>query len=170
MMRLAAVILVVALGALPLAVWPAVPVTWLAVPALLVGGVGAIALSVPLVTVGAALALVAYALALVIARPPVDPFAAMAVGATLVLLLALVHFAGNAHGAFVDRSVITSELRRWLWIVGAGVVAALVLTVMAAALAPMFAGTALPVVIVVAALGALLTGAGMIALLTRESS
>jgi hypothetical protein len=170
MMRLAAVILVVALGALPLALWPSVPVTWLAVPALVVGGAGAIALSVPLVTVGAALALVAYALALVIARPPVDPFAAMAVGATLVLLLALVHFAGSAQGAFVARSVIPSQLRRWLQVAGAGVLAALALTVVAVGLAPTVASAALPVVVLIAAIGALLAGAGVIALLTHEDS
>ncbi len=167
-MRLAAVILVVALGALPVALWPSVPVTWLAVPALVVGGAGAIALSVPLVTVGAVLALIAYTLALVIARPAVDPFAAMAVGATLVLLLALVHFAGSAHGAFIGRSVLTSQLRHWLLIAGAGVLSALVLTVVATGLAPVLAGAALPMVVVIAGLGALLTAAGIIALLMRE--
>lgn len=169
-MRTAAVILVVALGTLPLAVWPSVPVTWLAVPALVVGGAGAIVLSVPLVTVGATLALIAYALALVIAKPVIDPFAAMAFGATLVLLLTLVHFAGSAQGALVGRAVIMSQLRRSLVITGIGVLAALGLTVAAAGLAPLFAGAALPVVVVIAALGALLTGAGVIALLTREGS
>ena len=53
-----------------------------------------IAWSVPLVTAGP-LALIAYALALLVAGPAADPLIAVALGATLVLLLALVHFAGR---------------------------------------------------------------------------
>jgi hypothetical protein len=170
MMRLAAGMLVVGLGVVPLAMWPAVPVTWLVVLALLVGGVGVVALSVPLVTVSASLALIAYTLALTITRMPIDPFTAIAVGAMIVLLLALVHFASGADGAIIGRSVITSQLRRWLLIVGAGAMAALALTVVAVGLAPVLAGGVLPVAIVIAALGALAAAAGVIALLTREAS
>ena len=170
MMRLAAGMLIVGLGIVPLAMWPAVPVTWLVVLALLVGGVGVVALSVPLVTVSASLALIAYTLALTIARMPIDPFTAIAVGATIVLLLALVHFASGAEGATIGRSVITSQLRRWLLIVGAGAMAAVALTVVAVGLAPVLAGGVLPVTIVIAALGALVAAAGVIALLTREAS
>jgi hypothetical protein len=170
MMRLAAGMLIVGLGVVPLAMWPGVPVTWLVVLALLVGGVGVVALSVPLVTVSASLALIAYTLALTITRMPVDPFTAIVVGVTMVLLLALVHFASGAEGATIGRAVITSQLRRWLLIVGAGAMAALALTVVAVGLAPIVTGGVLPVAIVIAALGALVAAAGVIALLTREAS
>lgn len=169
MMRLAAAILVAVLVALPLTVLASAPVTWLVVPALVVGGAGVVALSVPLVTAGASLALIAYALALVIVRAPFDPVAAIAFGATLVLLLALVHFAGRVHGAAIGPSVITSQIRHWLVIVAAGVVAAVVLTAAAAALGFTLRGAALPVVVVVAALGALVTVAGVIALVTTHA-
>jgi hypothetical protein len=170
MMRLAAGMLIVGLGVVPLAMWPGVPVTWLVVLALLVGGVGVVALSVPLVTVSASLALIAYTLALTITRMPVDPFTAIVVGVTMVLLLALVHFASGAEGATIGPAVITSQLRRWLLIIGAGAMAALALTVVAVGLAPIVTGGVLPVAIVIAALGALVAAAGVIALLTREAS
>jgi len=169
MMRLAAAILVAVLAALPLTVLPSPPVTWLAVSALVVGGAGVVALSVPLVTAGASLALIAYALALVIVRAPFDPVAAIAFGATLVLLLALVHFAGRAHGAAIGPSVIASQIRHWLMVVAVGVVAAVVLTMGGAALAVTLQGAAFPVVVVVAALGAVVTVAGVIALVTTRA-
>ena len=99
MMRLAAVALVGILVAFPLAVLPAAPVTWLAAAALVIGSAGALILAVPLVTAAASLALVAYALALAIVRPAPDPVGAITLGAALVLLLALVHFAGRVDGA-----------------------------------------------------------------------
>jgi hypothetical protein len=171
MMRLAAAVLLAVVVALPLAVLPARPVTWLVVPALSVGGAGVVALSVPLVTAGGSLALIAYALALVSARPAADPAVAIAFGATLVLLLALVHFAGRVQGAVIGPGVIASQIRHWLVIVTGGVVAAIVLTEAATALGAMLQGVALPVVVVIAALGALGTVAGAIALLTtREDS
>jgi hypothetical protein len=168
MMRLAAAVLVAVLVALPLAVLPSPPVTWLAGSGFVVGGVGAVALSVPLATAGASLALIAYALALVIVRPPLDPFAATAFGATLVLLLSLVHFAGRVQGAAIGPSVIASQIRRWLGIVLVGVVAAVGLTAAAAALGPMLQGAALPLVVAAAALGALVTVAGALALVTSN--
>ena len=103
-------------------------------PALGVGGTGVLALSVPMVTAGASLALIAYALALVIARPPVDLVAAIAFGAALVLLLALVHFAARVRGAALGPEVIATQVRHWLMIVAVGVVAAIGLTAAAAAL------------------------------------
>ncbi len=170
MMRLAAAMLVAALIAFPLSVSPAPPFIWLAAAALVVGGAGVMALSVPLVTAGASLALIVYTLALVIARAAVDPVAGTAFGATVVLLLALVHFAGRVRGAAVAGPVVAAQIRQWLAIVAAGVVAALVLTAAAAALGGALRGAALPVVVLAAALGALLTAAGVIALVTTRSA
>jgi hypothetical protein len=166
MMRLASAILLGILVAPSLAVLPAPPVTWLAVLALVGGGAGVVALSVPLATAGAALALIAYGLALVIVRPAADPLAAIGVGATLVLLLALVHFAGRVKGAALGPSVVASQMRRWLVIVAVGVVVAVVLTAGGAMLGPALRGAALPVVTAAAALGALLTVAGAMTLAT----
>jgi hypothetical protein len=168
MLRLAAGVLVAVLVAIPLAVRPAAPVTWLAILALGVGGAGVIVLSVPIVTTGASLALIAYAAALVIAGPAVDPVAAIAVGATLVLLLALVHFAGRAHGAALGPAVVAAQVRHWLVIVGLGVAAAAGLTAGGVVLGPTLRGTSLPVVVVAAALGAVMTTAGVIALVTAR--
>lgn len=168
MMRPAAAVLVAVVVAFPLAVLPARPITWLAVGALVVGGAGVVVLSVPLVTVGASLALIAYTLALVITGPAVDPVAAIALGATLVLLLTLVHFAGRVHGAAIGSSVIASQIRQWLMIVAVGVVVAVGLALGGVALGVTLQGAALPVVVVVAALGAVLSVAGVIALVTPQ--
>lgn len=168
MMRLAAAALVAVLVAFPVAARPAAPITWLAVVALAVGGVGVSVLSVTLVTVGGALALITYALALVLAQPAIDPIAAMVFGATLVLLLALVHFAAHVRGAIRGRAVVAGQIRRWLAVVAAGVVTAAGLTAGSALLGPVLGGATLPMVVVTAALGALLTAAGVIALTTRE--
>ncbi len=170
MLRVAAAILVAVLAALPLSVVFAPPVTWLAVAALVVGGAGVAALSVPVVTAGASLALIAYTLALVIARSPVDPVAGIAFGAALVLLLALVAFAGKVRGATVAASVVASQIRQWLVTIAAGVAAALVLTAGGAVLGGALRGAALPVLVVVAALGTLLAAAGVIVLVTTRES
>jgi hypothetical protein len=159
---------VAVLAAFPLSVLSAPPVTWLAVAALGVGGAGVAALSVPVVTAGASLALIAYTLALVMARAAVDPIAAIALGATLVLLLALVHFAGHVHGAAVAVSVVASRIRQSLAIVAVGIAAALVLTAGGAALSGALRDAPLPVVVAAAALGALLAAAGVIALVTTR--
>jgi len=106
----------------------------------------------------------------VIARAAVDPVAGIALGATLVLLLALVHFAGRVHGAAVGGPVVAAQVRQWLVIVAAGVVAGLVLSAAAAALGGALRDAALPVVAVAAALGALLAVAGVIALVTTRSA
>jgi hypothetical protein len=170
MMRLAAVVLLAVLAALPLTVRPSSPpVTWLATAALLVGGVGVIAWSVPLVTAAGSLVLIAYALALVIAGPAADPLTATALGSTLVLLLALVHFGGRVRGAALGPSVIASQVRQWLAVVGWGVVAAVVLTQVAAPLGVALRSAPLPLVVLAAALGAVLTVAGVIALVAREA-
>ena len=167
MLRAAGLGLVAVLVAFPLAVLPSPPVSWLAGAAFAVAGAGVVARLVPLVTAGGSLALIAYALALVIARPEADPVAATAFGATLVLLLALVHFAGRAHGAAIGAGVLAAQLRQWLVVVTAGVVATVVLTAGASALGPALAGATLPVMVVAAALGVLLTVAGVIALVAR---
>jgi uncharacterized membrane protein YesL len=168
MMRLAGVILVAVLVAFPLAAWPGAPVAWLAAVTFVVGGGGVIVWSVSLVTIGAALALITYTLALLIARPAADPVAAIVFGATLVVLPTLVHFAGRSHGAALGPAVLASQVRQSLVVVLAGVVAAGVLTVGAAALGPVLGGATLPIVVVIAVLGAVLTVAGVVALTTRE--
>jgi len=154
MMRLAAAALVAVLVAFPVAARPAAPITWLAVVALAVGGVGVSVLSVTLVTIGGALALITYALALVLAQPAIDLVAATVFGATLVLLLALVHFAAHVRGAILGRAVVAGQIRRWLAVVAAGVVTASGLTAGGGALlGPVLGGATLPMVVVTAALG-----------------
>ncbi len=170
MMHLAAMVLVAVLVAIPLAVLPAAPVTWLAILAFGVGSAGVIVRSTPIVTAGASLALIAYAVALVTARAVVDPVAAIAFGSALVLLLALVHFAARVHGAAIGPAVIAVQIRQWLVIVALGVVAAVGLTAAATVLGATFRGASLPVVVVAAALGALMTTAGVIALVTARAA
>ncbi|HEX9822032.1 MAG TPA: hypothetical protein VGD07_20730 [Methylomirabilota bacterium] len=170
MLRAAALSLVAVLVAFPLAVLPSPPVSWLAGAALAVAGAGVVARLVPLVTAGGSLALIAYALALVIARPEAGPVAATAFGATLVLLLALVHFAGRVRGAAVGPSVIASQVRQWLAIVAAGFVAAGALTAGGAVLGPALGGTPLPVVVVAAGLGALIAVAGIVVLVSGRKN
>ena len=169
MMRLAALALLAVVVAFPVSVMPAAPVTWLAILAVAVGGLGIIVLVVSLVTAAGALTLIAYALALTLARPAVDPVTATGFGATLVLLLALVHFAARVHGAALGPAVVAVQIREWLAVVAAGVVAAAGLTAGAALLGPGLVGATLPVAVVVATLGALLVVAAVIALTTRES-
>jgi hypothetical protein len=166
MLRLTSAILVAVLVAFPVAVLPAAPVTWLAAVAFIVAAAGVALLSVPVVTAGASLTLIAHALALVVTRPPLDPVAATAFGATLVVLLALVHFASRVHGAAVGPAVIVGQIRQWLVIAGLGVGAAGALVVGGTVLGVVLGGTTLPVVIVAAALGALLAMAGLLALVT----
>jgi hypothetical protein len=168
MMRLAAAALVAVLVAFPVAARPVAPITWLAVVALAVGGVGVSVLSVTLVTIGGALALITYALALVLTQPAVDPVAATGFGATLVLLLALVHFAARVRGAALGHAVVAGQIRHWLAVVAAGAATAAGFTAGGALLGPVLGGATLPTVVVTAALGALLTAAGVIALTTRE--
>jgi hypothetical protein len=165
-LRLAAVVLLGALVALPLAVLPAPPVTWLVAPALLVAGTGVAALSTPLVTVGSALALVAHAVALVIVRPVPDPIAALGFGALCVALHGVVHLAGRVRGAVVGAGVLATQARQALAVVALGALAALALTAGAAAVRPTLASAGLPLVVAAGALGGLLAVAGVIALLT----
>jgi hypothetical protein len=165
MTRLAAAILLAVLAAFPLTVLSSPPVTWVVVAALISGGAGVAVLSVPLVTLGGSLVLVAHTLALAIIRPPADPVLAIALGATLVLLLALVHLAGHLGRAAIGPSVIAAQVRQWVVVVGAGAAVAAVLAVPATALAALLQGAVLPVVLGVAALGAVLTVVGVFALL-----
>ena len=170
MMRLAALGLLAVLAALPLAVRPSSPpVTWLATAVLVVGGVGVIAWSVPLVTAAGSLALIAYALALVIGDPTADPLAAIALGSTLALLLALVHFAGRVRGAALGPSVVAAQVRQWLTVVGLGAALAGGLIAAAVPVGVALRNATLPVVVIAAALGAVLTVAGVIALVAREA-
>jgi hypothetical protein len=170
MMPLAALVLEALLVAIPLAVLPAAPVTWLAILAFCVGGAGVIVRSRPIVTAGASLALIAYAVALVTAEAVVDPVAAVAFGSTLVLLLALVHLSARVHGAAIGAAVIAVQIRHWLVIVALGVVAAIGLTAAAVVLGATLRGASLPLVVVAAALGALMTTAGVIALVTARGA
>jgi hypothetical protein len=165
MMRLAAVVLLAVLAALPLSVRPSPPpVVWLAVGALVVGAAGVLVWSVSLVTAAGSLAVIAYALALAIVRPGVDLVAPLALGATLALLLALAHLAAHARGAALAPSVVAAQARRWLAVVGLGAGAAVALVAVAAPLGAALRSATLPVVVVASALGALVTVAAVIAL------
>jgi hypothetical protein len=167
MIRLASVALVLVIVAFPLMVLPAAPVTWLAGAALLVGIAGAVLPVVPLATAGGSLALIAYALALVIVRPAVDPVAAIAFGACLVLLLALAHFAARVDGAAVGASVLASRVREWALVVTTGVLAAGALTAAALWLAGAVRA-APPVVIAAAGVGVVLALVGLVSLVTAR--
>jgi hypothetical protein len=170
MLRLAAILVLVVLVALPLAAWPAAPVTWLAGAALVVGGAGVVALAVSLTTVAAVLALLAYTVALVTARPTAEPVTAMVLGAALVLLLALVHLGHRVRAAVVEPAVIARQARDWLIVVALGLVAAAAGAWGGAALRPMLAALALPMVVIVAALGAVLTMLGVSALVVTRGA
>jgi hypothetical protein len=163
-LRLAAIVLIGVLVAIPLAVLPAAPVTLLTPATLVVGGVGVLALSRVVVTVGASLAVITYALALGIARPPFDPLAAITFGGTLVLLLTLVPFARHVQGAAVDPPVIAAQVRQWLRVVALGAVAAAGLTAGGALVAPALGGATLPVAVAAVTFGAVLAAAGVIGL------
>ena len=170
MLHLAALVLVAVLVAIPLTVLPAAPVTWLAILAFGVGGAGVIVRSRPIVTAGASLALITYAVALVTAEAVVDPVAAVAFGSTLVLLLALVHLSARVHDAAIGPAVMAVQIRHWLVIVALGVVAAIGLTAAAVVLGATLGGASLPLVVVAAALGGLMTTAGVIALVTARAA
>ncbi|HEU5194467.1 MAG TPA: hypothetical protein VFW70_06980 [Methylomirabilota bacterium] len=165
MMRVVAAALVLITLASPLGVYPAPPVTWLLLVALLVGAAGVVLLSVALVTACAALALIAQAMALMIVRPPIDPLAAAILGVTLTLLPLVVHFTARAEGAFLGPGVLAAQIRTWLMAAGAGVAAAAALTAAASGLASAFLNAPLPLVVAAGALGAALTVAGAVALL-----
>jgi len=162
--RLAAAILVAILAAVPLAVRPGAPVTWIAGTALVIGVAGALGPFVPLVTASGVLALIAYALGVLIAGTPVDPLAAVGLGAILVLLLALVHFAERVAGAHVGPGVLASQLRQWLAVVATGVLVAVLLIAAATPVGSLLHHAALPLVVAAGALGALITVAGAMAL------
>ena len=163
-LRLAAVALMAILAGLPLSILPSLGA--LAALALVVGGAGAIAASVPLATAGGALALIEYALALVVAGPDRDPVTGTAIGVGLVLLLASIHFASLTRGAAVGYPVTRSQARHWLSIVALGTVGAAVFTLGGEALALALRGAAFPLVVAASTLGALMTVAGVIALVT----
>ena len=168
MMRPAAGALVLVAAAFPLGIYPAAPVTWLALGVLLSGGAGVALRSAPMVTVGGALALIAHAVALLVVRPAFDPVSAIALGATLTLLVLVVHFAARVHGAAVGASVVTRHVREWLLLLAAGGLAAALLTLTGTALATVFRAASLPMVVVAAALGAGVAMAGVIALLAAR--
>ena len=168
MMRLAAAALVLVAAAVPLAVYPAAPVTWLAFAAVLAGGAGVALWSVPVVTVAGALALIAHTVALLIARPALDPVGAAAFGATLTLLLLVVHFASRVDGAALGASLMAAQVREWLMALAGGVLAAALLLLGGVTVARGFQRASLPVVIAAAALGAALAMAGVIALVAAR--
>jgi hypothetical protein len=167
MMRLAAVVLLAVLAEVPLSVGPsAPPVAWLVTLAVAVGVIGVIAWSVPLVTAAGALALIAYALALAIGQPPPGLLGPLGLGATLVLLLVLAHFASRTHGAALGASVIAAQARQAVAVTGVGAVAAVGLAWAATPLGAVLRSAPLPLVIVAAALGAAVTVAAGVALVT----
>jgi hypothetical protein len=167
-MRIAICVLITALTGAPLAMLPSPFVAWLVVPAVLLAIAGAVLLSVPLVTASAAVALIEYATVLVVTNAPVDVVAGFAFGIGLLLVLELVHFASRVQRAALGPSVLASQVRSWLSIIGVGAVTTLVLTAAGASLRIALAGTVLPIVVGASALGALATSAGLILLLTRR--
>jgi len=164
MLRVVGLVLLASVVAIPLDVLPAAPVTWLAVAALGVGAVGVVTRSIVLTTMAGTVALIDYAVALLLAPPAGAMLGGLALGAALVLLLAVVHFAERASDAELGAGVMTAQLRQWLGTVGLGVAVALGLLVSAAALAGAVAGAALPVVVIASSLGAALAVAGVVML------
>lgn len=171
MMRLAALGLLLVVTGLPLSVRPSPPpVAWLAAAALALGGVALIAWSLPLVTAAGSLALIAYALALVVAGPAAEPLPAIVLGAALVLLLALAHLAGRARGAALGPSVIAVQARQGLAVAGLGAAVAGALVTVAVPLGAVLRSATLPAVVILTGLGALMTVAGLVALLAGRGS
>ena len=170
MTRVVAAALAVTACAVPLAVYPAAPVTGLVLLALGAQGLGIAVLAVPVVMAGGALALVAYAVALLIVQPPVNPPGAIALGASLTTLALIVQFAARTRGAALGPTVLATQAREWLRVAAAGVIGAAMLVVAATILAGVFRALALPWVIGAAALGALIAMAGGVALTARRDA
>jgi hypothetical protein len=168
--QVVAAIVVAGLVGLPLVFMPSPFLAWLAGPAFVVGVAGVLLVSVPLVTATASLALIEYALALVTSGAPVDLVTASGFGAALFLLLELVHLAGRIQDATVGRSVVATHVRSWLAIVALGAAASAALSIGGSLLRLAVAGTSLPLVVVASAVGALLTVAGVLVLLTRPAA
>jgi hypothetical protein len=169
-MRLAALALLVVVLAFPVAAYPAAPVTWLALAALLAGIAGVTLAWVPLVTVGGTLALIAHAVALLIARPATDVAGAITLGTAVTLLPLVVHFTARTTGAGVGAGVVAAQVREWTRVMAAGIVLAAALATGGAMLAAVVQRASLPVVIAVAALGAGTATAGVVALVARPRS
>jgi hypothetical protein len=163
-LRLVAAALLAIVVAIPFGILPAAPVTWLAVVALGVGGAGVITRSTTVVTVAGAVALIGHAVALLLARPTGALLDGLALGAALVLLLAVVHFAERAADADLGAGVMAAQVRQWLGTVLLGVVVALALLAGAAAIAGAIIGATLPVVVIAATIGAALVVAGVVVL------
>lgn len=144
--------------------WPGVIA--LGIAASVVGGAGTLARIVPLATAGGALALIAYAVALTLEQPAAHPLTGAALGAGLVLLLALVHLAARTRGAAVDPRLARLLLRHWLPVLALGVIVAAALVVGGTLVALGLRGVALPMVMAIATLGAVAAAAGVIALVT----
>ena len=163
---LAATILMVLLAGVgpALSPWPGVIALGLA--AVVVGSAGTIARVVPLATAGGALALMAYTLALTVEEPVPHPLAGAAMGAGLLLLLALTHFAARTRGAAVEPRVAALLLRHWLPVLALGALAASALVVVGTLVALTLRGATLPTVVAAATLGAVAAVAGVIALVT----
>jgi len=163
---LAATVVMALLAAVGPALSPWPGVSALAVAAFFVGGAGTLARIVPLATAGGALALIACALALGLERPASHPLAGTALGAALVLLLALTHLAARTRGAAVEPAVARLLLRHGTPVLAVGVLAASALVVAAALVAVALRGASLPVVVAAATLGAVAAVGGVIALVT----
>jgi hypothetical protein len=164
MLRLVGFVVLAIVVAIPLGVLPAAPVTWLVMAALGIGSAGVIARSITLATIAGATALIAYAVALLLARPTGTMLDGLALGAALVLLLAVVQFAERSAGADLGPGVMAAQLRQWLGTGLLGVVAALLLVAGAAAIASGIVGATLPMVVIAASIGAALVGAGVVVL------
>ena len=164
-LRLLALVPLVALIALPLGVVPGPPVSVLALVAGVLGAAGALLPAPPLATAGAVFALLEYALALVMADAPPSAARALAMGLAIMLYLAATHLARHAAPATLGPGVLRAVLRRWLEALALGAAGTAALTLTGHTLAAGLRGAALPAVVIVAAAGAALTVAGVVGLI-----
>jgi hypothetical protein len=163
-MRRVATLLGLVLVGLPLVASPSWLIAGPGVLAALLIAAGIIALSAPLVTAGIAVSLIEYTLALWIGTRPLDPLTAVALGATLVLLLQVVDFARRFRGARVDPAVVAGQIRYWLRTGMVGVMLGLAATALAMGVLPPLPAAAY---LVLATAGALMAVLGLARMLVR---
>jgi hypothetical protein len=110
-------------------------------------------------------ALLEYALALAMADAPPSAARALAMGLAIMLYLAATYLARHVAPATLGPGVLRSVLRRWLEALALGAAGTAALTLTGHALAAGLRGAALPAVVIVAAVGAVLTAAGVVGLI-----
>jgi hypothetical protein len=161
MWRLAA-LLVLALGAAPLALVPARPVAVPVAVALVLCAAGLAFRSTPVLAAGIMVALGAYALALAISGGGPRLAGAVGVGVVVALLLDVGDFDARFRRVALGPGVAAAQLRYWVGVAGLGALAAFLLVAAAGVLTGAIALRWTPVVAVIGALTAL--GAAAVAL------